>query len=50
MTEKEKMFSGFVYDPFSENMPKERTRAHALCRRYNETTEEDGEERERILD
>ena len=43
MTEKEKMFAGFVYDPFSEGMPDERTRAHELCRMYNETTESDAE-------
>ena len=50
MTEKEKMFSGFVYDPFSEGMPEERTRAHVLCKLYNETTEEDEETRRKILD
>lgn len=50
MTEKEKMFSGYVYDPFSEGMPEERTRAHALCRLYNETTEEDEVKRREILD
>lgn len=50
MTEKEKMFAGYVYDPFSEGMPEERARAHALCRLYNATTEEDEEKRREILD
>ena len=50
MTEKEKLFSGKIYDPFSEGMPDERTRAHRLCQRYNATTEEDAEERQAILD
>lgn len=49
MTEKEKMFAGKIYDPFSEGMPEERTRAHALCKAYNETTETDEKKREDIL-
>ena len=50
MTEQEKMFAGKLYDPFCEGMPEERTRAHVLCKAYNQTTEVDGEERQRILD
>ncbi len=50
MTEKEKMFSGYIYDPFSEGMPEERTRAHELCALYNQTTERDEEKRQEILD
>ena len=50
MTEQEKMFAGKLYDPFCEGMPEERTRAHVLCKAYNQTTEADGEERQRILD
>lgn len=49
MTEKEKMFAGKVYDPFTEGMPEERTRAHALCKAYNDTTDSDVEKREEIL-
>lgn len=50
MTEREKMLMGKVYDPFSEGMPEERTRAHILCKAYNETTELDVEKRKKILD
>lgn len=50
MTEKEKMFAGKIYDPFSDGMPGERARAHILCKAYNDTTEADGEERQKILD
>ncbi len=49
MTEREKMFAGKLYDPFSEGMPEERTRAHVLCKEYNDTTEVDAERREEIL-
>ncbi|MBQ8576430.1 MAG: sugar O-acetyltransferase [Clostridia bacterium] len=50
MTEREKMYAGKLYDPFSEGMPEERTRCHVLCTRYNQTTEVDEAERKRILD
>ncbi|MGI5958371.1 MAG: sugar O-acetyltransferase [Massiliimalia sp.] len=50
MTEKEKMFAGKIYDPFCEGMPEERTRAHILCKEYNETTEADEGQRQKILD
>ena len=50
MTEKEKMFAGKIYDPFIDGMPGERARAHILCKAYNDTTEADGEERQKILD
>lgn len=50
MTEREKMFAGKVYDPFTEGMPEQRTRAHQLCRQYNQTTEVDEELRKTILD
>ena len=49
MTEREKMFGGFVYDPFTEGMPDQRTRAHQLCSQYNQTTEVDEARREAIL-
>ena len=50
MTEREKMFAGKIYDPFSEGMPEQRTNAHRLCALYNVTTEIDEEERKQILD
>lgn len=50
MTEKEKMFSGKIYDPFSEGMPEDRTKAHELCNQYNKLTETNQKKREKILD
>ena len=50
MTEREKMFAGKIYDPFSEGMPEQRTNSHRLCALYNATTEIDEEERKQILD
>ena len=36
MTEHEKMLAGYlIYDPFTEGMPEERTKAHRLCKLYN---------------
>lgn len=49
MNEREKMLAGKIYDPFAEGLPEERTRAHLLCRMYNETTESDAEKRKEIL-
>lgn len=50
MTEREKMFAGKIYDPFTEGMPEQRTNAHRLCALYNATTEIDEEKRNKILD
>lgn len=50
MTEREKMFAGKIYDPFCEGMPEQRTRAHLLCKQYNDTTEIDEGKRKEILD
>ena len=50
MTEREKMFAGKIYDPFSEGMPEQRTNAHRLCALYNVTTEIDEAKRKEILD
>lgn len=50
MKEREKMLAGKLYDPFCEGMEKDRARAHKLCKMYNDTTEDDAEEREKILD
>lgn len=49
MTEHEKMFAGKIYDPFSEGMPEERTKAHRLCKLFNDTFETENEKREEIL-
>ena len=49
MTEHEKMLEGKLYDPFSEGMPEERTRAHYLCREYNNTFETESDKRNMIL-
>ena len=49
MTEREKMFAGKIYDPFTEGMPEERTRAHRLCKLYNDTFDTEAKERESIL-
>ena len=50
MTEREKMFAGKIYDPFSDGMLEQRTNAHRLCALYNATTEIDEEKRKEILD
>ena len=50
MTEHEKMLAGKIYDPFTEGMPEERSKAHQLCKLYNDTVETDVERRNEILD
>lgn len=51
MTEHEKMLQGWtIYDPFTEGMPEERTKAHRLCKLYNDTFDTDVETRRQILD
>ena len=51
MTEHEKMLAGYlIYDPFAEGMPEERTKAHRLCKLYNDTFETEIEKRGEILD
>lgn len=50
MTEHEKMLAGYlIYDPFSEGMAEERTKAHRLCKLYNDTFDTETEKREAIL-
>jgi maltose O-acetyltransferase len=50
MTEHEKMLKGgIIYDPFTEGMAEERSRAHKLCKMYNDTYEDEAEKREAIL-
>lgn len=50
MTEHEKMLAGKIYDPFTEGMTEERTKAHRLCKLYNDTVETEEEKRREILD
>lgn len=51
MTEHEKMLLGYtMYDPFTENMAEERTKAHRLCQEYNATFDTETEKRNAILD
>lgn len=50
MTEHEKMLAGYlIYDPFSEGMAEERTKAHRLCKLYNDTFDTETAKREEIL-
>lgn len=49
MTEKEKMLAGKIYDPTVQELLTLRQRAHKLCKLYNDTFEEDTEERAKIL-
>ena len=51
MTEHEKMLQGnIIYDPFTEGMHEERTKAHRLCKLYNDTFDTETEKRKEILD
>lgn len=50
MTEREKALKGYlIYDPFAEGMPEERTKAHRLCKLYNDTFDTETEKREELL-
>ncbi len=49
MTEQEKMLAGKIYDPSDAVLLEKRTRAHRLCRDYNDTYETDEERRAQIL-
>lgn len=50
MTEREKALKGYlIYDPFTEGMPKDREKAHKLCKQYNDTFDTETEKREKIL-
>ena len=50
MTEKEKMLSGKIYDPSDDVLVEERKKAHILCKKYNDTFEDETERRAEILD
>lgn len=49
MTEKEKMLAGKIYDPNSDDLFALRSNAHKLCKRYNDTDEDENEKRSQIL-
>ena len=49
MTEKEKSIAGKIYDPSDEELLNLRRKAHALCKQYNDTLEEEQEKRGKIL-
>jgi len=48
-SEREKMISGELYDPFDPELVAARTRARDLCQDLNATREAQGEDRRRIL-
>ena len=50
MSEKEKMLKGLIYDPNDSELIQLRQKAHRLCKQYNDTLEEEVEERKKILD
>ena len=49
MTEKEKMLSGKAYIASDEELVRERKYARKLARLFNQTTEEDDEERNVVI-
>ena len=49
MTQKERMLKGLIYDPSDKELLSLRNKAHKLCLEYNNTSEEDVEKRNRIL-
>lgn len=50
MSEKEKMLAGKIYDTSDEGLALRRTETHKLCKRYNDTVEDETEKRTEILD
>lgn len=49
MTEKEKMIAGLLYDCTDDELMELRTKAHILCKDYNDTYETDTNERKEII-
>lgn len=49
MSEKEKMLAGKIYDTSDEWLTLRRTETHKLCKRYNDTVEDETEKRTEIL-
>lgn len=50
MTQREKMLAGKLYDPGDRELAELRRQAHALSKQYNDTLEDETEQREAILD
>ena len=48
-TEKEKMLAGELYDPQDPHLSRERLRCRDLCRQYNDTREDQKEQRRHLL-
>lgn len=48
-TEKEKMLSGDLYDPLDPQLAKERHRARLLMKAFNDSRDDQGRERKRLL-
>lgn len=49
MTEKQKMVAGMLYDAYDEELIRERKEARRLTRLFNETPEDESEQREQLL-
>lgn len=49
MTEQEKMLAGKIYDPTDPLLAAQQHQAHRLSKRYNDTFDEDTEERAKIV-
>jgi len=50
MSEKEKMLKGMIYDPNNKEIYNLRLNAHKLSKLYNDTTEDEVDKRNKILD
>ena len=48
MTEEEKIFAGYMFDPRSRELGEIKHKAHELCRRYNQMDEYDPARRDVI--
>lgn len=49
MSEKEKMLAGKIYDTSDQGLALRRSETHKLCKRYNDTIEDEAEKRTEIL-
>ncbi|MCE9665312.1 sugar O-acetyltransferase [Halomonas sp. M5N1S17] len=49
MTEKEKMLAGELYDPRDAQLQRERRRARLLIKAFNDSSDDQGQERKRLL-
>ena len=49
MLEKEKMLAGKIYDPSDGYLSLRRVEAHKLCKKYNDSFEDETEKRNAIL-